>query len=176
MQRLILAIDPGNIQSAFCLVNYETLKPIKFEKLANVDAMSKMLNVIWEYMCDAEIEIVIEKVTSYGQEVGSEVFDTCVWIGRFLERLQPYSHKEVILLPRMKEKMYLCGTPRANDRDIKNALIETFAAGVANYGKGSKKEPGWFYGFRADIWSAYAVAVTHAYMEREKDGRVTNGA
>ena len=39
--------------------------------------------------------------------------------------------------------------------------MDRFAYGEKNYGKGTKKEPGWFYGFSADSWSAYAVGVTY---------------
>ena len=39
------------------------------------------------------------------------------------------------------------------------ALVDRFAPGQPNHGKGTKAEPGFFYGFRADVWQAFALAV-----------------
>ena len=50
---------------------------------------------------------------------------------------------------------------RANDKRIKDALVSRFAKGVQNMGKGTKKNPGWFYGFKKDLWQAYAVGITY---------------
>lgn len=69
---------------------------------------------------------------------------------------------------RQQEKLTICHSPKANDATIKQALIDRFAPGVSNYGKGTKKDPGWFYGFRADEWSAYAVAVTYHDIKSEE--------
>lgn len=34
-----------------------------------------------------------------------------------------------------------------------------------NHGKGTKANPGWFYGFRADVWQAHALAVYAADLQ-----------
>ncbi|KHD34403.1 hypothetical protein NL50_17105, partial [Clostridium acetobutylicum] len=65
---------------------------------------------------------------------------------------------------RKDEKMNLCHSMKANDSTITQALCDRFAYGVRNHGKGTKKEPGWFYGFKKDIWQAYAVGVTYFDM------------
>ena len=57
--------------------------------------------------------------------------------------------------------MYLCGSMGAKDPHIAQALIDRYARGQPNRGKGTKVAPGFFYGFRADMWAAMAVAATY---------------
>jgi hypothetical protein len=78
-----------------------------------------------------------------------------VWIGRFAER-SPVTPE---LVYRRDVKLHHCHSAKAKDANITQALIDRFAPGVPNKGKGTKAEPGWFYGFRADIWQSYALAV-----------------
>ena len=147
---LILAIDPGNVNSAYVLMEKETYKPIEFGLLENNLVREKVLNL--DYDC-----LAIEMVASYGMAVGESVFDTCVWIGRFIECVQerniPYTR-----VYRMEEKMNICHDSRAKDSNIRQALIDRF--GIV----GTKKNPGFFYGFKKDIWAAYAVGCTYIDM------------
>ena len=148
----LLAIDPGCDKSAWVIMDSDTYQPVAFGKENN----DMLLGRIAEIEADSA---VIEMVASYGMAVGREVFETCLWIGRFIEALA-----RVRLLPeqvyRRDEKLALCGDSRAKDANIRRALIDRFARHDRKNGKGTKSKPDWFYGFRADIWQAYAVGVT----------------
>lgn len=151
---MILAIDPGSTHSAYAYCS-DNLKPLLIDKVTN----EEMLDVVHSLV--ERDRIVIEMIASYGMPVGAEVFDTCVWIGRFVQ-VAYYRGYKTQYIYRNEVKHNLCHSSKANDATIKQALVDRFAKGVRNYGKGTKNEPGWFYGFSADIWSAYAVAVTYA--------------
>ena len=152
----IIAIDPGNIESAYCVIDSKTYKPLEFDKIKNETLEAGFWNQN-QYKID---KLVIEMIASYGMAVGKEVFDTCVWIGRFIE-LASLQAIEVEYIYRKDEKMNLCHSMKAKDSNIRQALIDRF--GVV----GTKKKPGWFYGFKKDIWSAYAVGVT--YLDKLKE-------
>lgn len=151
---MILAIDPGNTESAFVVVDPETKFPVHFGKVPNEDLLAILADD-----CGFE-RAAIEMVASYGMAVGREVFETCVWIGRFQQALAHQAPDlPVELVYRRDVKLHHCYSVKANDSSITQALIDRFAFGVRNRGKGSKAEPGWFYGFRADVWQAYALAI-----------------
>ncbi len=157
--KYILGIDPGNIESAYVLVDADTLRPISFTKMSNELMYAHMVDAVRNLQLEStdDMAVTIEMIASYGMPVGAEVFDTCVWIGRLEERLRKFP---VSLVFRKYVKLTICGSPRANDANITQALVDRFAPGEPNRGKGTKKDPGFFYGFRKDIWQAFAVAVT----------------
>ena len=107
--------------------------------------------------------LVIEMIASYGMPVGKEVFDTCVWIGRFIQQTDEIG-KSYSYIYRKDEKMNICNSMKAKDSNIRQALIDRFGE------VGTKKNPGWFYGFKADVWSAYAVGIT--YIDMKKKGEI----
>lgn len=155
----ILAIDPGNTASAFVLLD-PSCKPLQYGKIDN----DKMLSVIESVIAInplSAVDVAIEMVASYGMAVGKTVFDTCVWIGRFEQAARYYGANSVNKVYRADEKMNLCHSMKANDSTIRQALVDRFAPDTPNKGKGNKKNPGFFYGFRDDIWQAMAVGVTY---------------
>lgn len=156
----IIGIDPGNIESAYVMMDARTLQPIRFTKMENELMYAHMVDVICRCrnIDSDDIHFAIEMIASYGMPVGVEVFETCVWIGKLEERLKRFPVSRVY---RKDEKLTICGSPRANDANITQALVDRFAPGQPNHGKGTKKSPGWFYGFKKDIWQAYAVGVTY---------------
>lgn len=155
----VLAIDPGDQESAFTLIAADG-RPILFDKLRNED----MRAALRDETLHADVTGV-EMVASYGMPVGAEVFETCVWIGRFAETITWFTGREPSLVKRIDVKMHHCHTSRAKDAHIRQALVDRFAKGQPNYGKGTKAIPGWFYGFYRDIWQAYALAVHLADIE-----------
>jgi hypothetical protein len=148
----ILAIDPGPAESAYVVID-DDLRPYIADKMPNDDLRDWVMDLRWS--AQAPESVAIEMVASYGMAVGAEVFETCVWIGRFAER-SPVTPE---LVYRRDVKLHHCHSAKAKDANITQALIDRFAPGVPNKGKGTKAEPGWFYGFRADIWQSYALAV-----------------
>ena len=155
---MILAIDPGNEKSAFVLLE-DDLRPVWHGKVPNAQMISEIIPEAEHGRKD--IILALEMVASYGMPVGREVFDTCFFSGMFWQKSQAMRR---CIVYRMDEKLNLCHDSRAKDANIRQALIDRFAPGVPNSGKGTKKNPGWFYGFSADVWQAYAVGVTCADM------------
>ena len=151
----LLAIDPGNIESAFIMI-HDDYTIFQKGKIKNED----LIGIVKDGWYD---RIAIEMVACYGMPVGKEVFDTCVWIGRFTEA----ATVKVDYVYRQEEKLLLCNSVRAKDTNIRQALIDRFAKFDFKNGKGTKKNPDYFYGFKADMWAAMAVACV--WMEREKE-------
>ena len=160
----VLAIDPGNVLSGWCILDDQTLEPLNVDKSLNDDVLALLENR--EGMTPPDM-VVIERVASYGMAVGKEVFLTCEWIGRFAQKAEDLGIP-VDYLYRRQEKLHICGDSRAKDGNIRIALIDRFAKHDTKNGKGTKKNPDWFYGFRADIWQAYALGIV--FIETKLNG------
>lgn len=166
--RWILGIDPGNEQSAYVLCDPD-LKPVVFGKNENEIMYMRMIDAISLIMenHDNKLAVVIEGIENHGMPIGKTTIETIGWAYILKDRFRGLNPTFIY---RSQEKMAICHHPRANDATIKQALIDRFAPNTPNYGKGSKKNPGWFHGFRADIWQAYAVAVTWHDLNEESNG------
>ena len=142
----VLALDPGNIQTGYCLLDSDTLHPIRVGKELNATCLLMVQVERYDFL-------VIERVASYGMPVGREVLETCEWVGRYTQAATaPVGYiyrKEVVL--------HICNSPRGNDATIRRALIDRFATHDRTTERGSKKHPDFFFGFRADMWAAYAA-------------------
>lgn len=162
---MIFAIDPGNEYSAYVLLN-DDLSVVKKDKVKNEGLLGIIYTLFHLENKDDVLKpsvehVVIEMVASYGMAVGKTVFETCVWIGRFYQAIHEQVGIEPTFIYRKDEKMCLCGSMKAKDSNIRQALIDRFAQHDFKNGKGTKNNPDWFYGFKADIWASYAVAVTY---------------
>lgn len=151
----LLALDPGNIESGWVVIDRATARPMQFGKTEN--------RTLLEMFRDGDDTLVstvaIEMIKSYGMPVGEEIFETCVWIGKFEETFERNYGLTPVRVGRKEAALHHCHSPKAGDANVKQALIDRFAPGVRNHGKGLKAEPGWFYGFFLDVWAAYSVGI-----------------
>lgn len=147
---MIVAVDPGSALSAYVSIG-EDYRPMLFGKVPNHELLNLLGGALYG-------PTVIEMVASYGMPVGREVFDTCVWIGRFFQRLEDADITPA-LVPRQPVRSHHCHSQKANDATVRRALVDRFSYGTGNHGKGTKAHPGFFHGFAADTWQAFALAV-----------------
>lgn len=161
----VFAIDPGSKKSALCVMDAETLRPV-FSYIKDND---ELLTNLYSMNTDKDDMTAIEMLQSYGNLIGKDVLETAVWIGRFYEALLQKHGKHPNLVFRMEEKMHICNNSRAGDSNIRRALIDRFCDHDFRTGRGTIKNPDWFYGFKADIWSAYAVGLTYIETRLKAD-------
>lgn len=162
MSKTIIAIDPGTHRSAW--VEY-TPEERQIGDFGITDNKSLVRSIAWERWRGDDL--AIEMIASYGMPVGQEVFETCVWIGRFIEAFGCGK-----FVYRKDVKLHLCQSPRAKDANVRQAIIDLFPAtgGGKTPQIGTKKQPGPLYGVSSHVWSALGVALTYAesdnYMNR----------
>lgn len=153
------------------LAEKDSLKPIEIGFL-EADEMLNYIGTVHERFY-GNLYLAIETIQNLGQVVGKSVFDTCILVGRLYEHaLVCGTFKDIQFIYRKEEKLNLCGTLRSKDKDIIQALVRRFAPNEPNFGKGTKKNPGWFFGFKADIWQACAVTTTYhdLYLDKQRKG------
>jgi hypothetical protein len=153
---MILAVDPGNEQSAYVMYDSFTQLPADFGIVDNAD----LLDEIWSSEADL---LAVEMVASYGMAVGRHVFETCVWIGRIVQHWldKPVMDTPFRFVYRKDVKMHLCGQTKAKDSNIRQAIMDRYGS-TRQKVQGTKKSPGPLYGVSKDVWAALGVAITAA--------------
>lgn len=125
-----MAIDPGNVYSGVIVFNTDTESIIKYGKFEN-----NIVNKIIELNHSKIDCFVFEMIASYGM-AGRTVFDTCIWIGRFIQNvltLNPSKKwfREVRsriashILGKKKKGEVITG-PKSKDSRIRAKMIEYF--------------------------------------------------
>ena len=152
----ILAIDPGPVESGYVVLRNGKISEHGIVPNSVIRILLSQFRLSFsgdsvpaEYANSLPL-VAIEMIACYGMPVGSEVFETCLWIGEFRAIMRP---QPITLCYRKDIKLHLCGTTKAKDPNVRQALIDRLGK------PGTKKNPGPTYGVSSHAWSALAVAV-----------------
>jgi hypothetical protein len=191
----VLAIDPGNTESAF--VVYDGERPVEFGKWSN-DTLLRQIQV---GHIGNTANMAIETLKPRGMPTSFEEMQTQLWAGRYWQAWwdrqggEKFALSEPTQVFRIDVKRHLCGKVTANDSNIRAALIDLFGGqnkaiggkkchackgngwrgrnrDVCDYCKGGKWEhpPGPLKGIAEDVWSALAIAITWSETKRPPTG------
>lgn len=153
----VAAIDPGTTESALVVWNGSTI--LRAQKSTNP--------VILDYLRTPmpDVMLALEMVAHYGlgMPAGREVFETCVWLGRFQQAwLTGQADAFCVFIYRRDVKLYLCNSARAKDGNVRQAIIDRLGP------PGVKANKGVTYGISGDQWQALAVALTASEYFQKK--------
>lgn len=148
---MILAIDPGPNQCGWAVLS--GTRVIDSGVMTVPEMLAKVRGACHSPLLDT---IAVEMIQSFGMAVGAEVFETCVIIGRIVEACAERG-QEVRRVTRGEVKDHVCGSRRAKDSNIRQALLDKW--GGKAEAVGNVKRPGPLHGVKSHAWAALAVAV-----------------
>lgn len=140
----ILAIDPGTAVSGWCI-----LKPDDSIE-AGVSPNEGLLYGLADMPADL---MAVEVFEARGMPIGNESIETILYTGMLMQAW-PGTLRRV---KRSEVKRHLCGTLKAKDANVRQAIIDRYGGQAAI---GRKATPGPLYGVTSHAWAALAVAIT----------------
>ncbi len=159
---ITLAIDPGTTESGWVLWDEETERIIEKGKHLNHDVLNRIVQGLYYD------ELVVEMFGNYGMGVGATVFESCVWLGRFVQKAMDSGsiagvEENIHYITRSDVKLTLCGqVAKVNDKIIRMRIIEIY--GEPKRKKADDTNPHYNddeVRITNDMWAALAVAMTH---------------
>lgn len=168
---MLLAIDPGPEYSGWAILDWLRISPTspysptspKVQGAGRMDngELLDLVGTAPTVRCVAD-RCVVEMIEGRGMPVGKSVFETCVWIGRIWQKWHDSTGQDIVRLYRREVKMNLCGSVRAKDSNVRQAIIDRYPAtgGGKTPQIGLKAEPGPLYGVARDAWAAIGVGLT----------------
>lgn len=166
----IVAIDGGTTQSAYVVLRPQIPQICDYGILDNESMLERLKALRSETGSSQGLsdQFVVEQIKSYGNPIGDSLLHTCVWNGRFIEAWIGESDRTYTFLPRKTVVTELCGSPKAKDSNVRQALIDYYADRTGEKAHRIARKGGMLHGIKKDIWSALAIATAHyAYLDRQ---------
>ncbi len=123
----LMAIDPGTTESGWCIFEDGELSE------CGVSDNHAVLQLIDP---SALADVVVEMFASYGMRVGQECFETCVWVGRFVQAANCADR-----MFRLDVKMHFCHNAKAKDADVWQAILDRYGGKDKAIGRKDNKGP-----------------------------------
>lgn len=162
----ILAIDPGPKESALVLLDGDKVEPLGI--VDNETAVFAVFDAtelgIWPRVREADVT-VIERFEARGMPLAEESLETVFWTGRLFQACLE-CQMPVHRIKRSEVKLHLCGSNRAKDSNIRQAIIDRYGGKEKAIGK--KANPGPLYGIKSHLWAALAVGLTFQDLHEQK--------
>ncbi len=153
---MIIAIDPGTTQSGW--VTLDDGRVTDSGVTANGELVERLAGlsgyILHGYA--RPVVLAIERFEARGMPISEDSIETVLWTGRF--RQAWHSPEEVRMIRRSEVKLALCGTTRAKDANVRQAVIDRLGP------PGTKKQPGPTHGVTSHAWQALAVALVAATL------------
>lgn len=149
MTDLVIGIDPGTTQTGWAVLADGHVSD------SGVLQNDDVLRNIMSYGAGG-YRLAIERFEARGMPMSEDSIATVIWTGRFQQAWHDPS--AVDMVKRSRVKLALCGSNRAKDPNVRQALIDLLGP------PGTKKAPGPTYGVASHAWAALAVAVVSAGM------------
>lgn len=169
-KKAILCIDPGTTHSGVVVYDGEKVLYSNAE-MENYTVLDFILNgeisvgrkQTYQYEC-----LVVEMIQNYAKVVGEAVFETVLWTGRFIQ-VANSANIPCQKIFRKDVKLFLCGTARAGNANVRQAIIDMFpkVGGGKTPSIGTKKQPGPLYDMKSHAFSALALGLL--YYDRLRD-------
>ena len=142
-----MGIDPGTTTSGICLYDLRANRVEWSDKAMPTD---QIILAIRTHASLRDVEIALERIEAlYGGTIGKETVKTIQLCGRIIQCAWP---RTIHCLSPAEVRMAVCGTAKAKDPGVNQALIDKIGP------KGTKKAPGPTAGVSSHAWRALAVA------------------
>jgi len=147
---MILAIDPGDISSAWVLYDQKNKIPLKFAK----DDNDSILDIVSNFTYN---KLLIQIARPHGMPISINKLSTYIWIGRFWGA---FGRDNVELIDVDDVKRFFFGKiDKIKNSDIYKEVLKRYG-GDKKIVCGTKEKPGILYGFNLETTLALSVAIS----------------
>ena len=157
VDRVWFAIDPGTTKSGWVI--WSRSRGVIKKGIDDNGVVVERLDGNTFDVC------AIERFEARGMAVGVDSLETVWWSGKFAAHVEHLSPRARVVRPTRREiKVHLCGTVRARDSNVRQALLDRYGS-TRQRAIGTKAKPGPLHGVSSHVWAALAVAVTASDLD-----------